>query len=85
MRQVPPFKENGCAFENRPNSKIEISSAFHSARASENFTAGTNGTEISLESFLQIRKLLKFRKANQSTEKIPEIQSRKPNGTVISM
>ena len=32
------------------------------------FETGTNGTEISLEKFQKIRKLLNFRKANHSTQ-----------------
>jgi len=42
--------------------------AYHSKKNSEIFETGSNGTEISQEKFQKIRKLLNFRKANNSTE-----------------
>ena len=42
--------------------------AYRSTKNSEIFETGTNGTEISWEKFQKIRKLLNFRKANNSTE-----------------
>ena len=42
--------------------------AYHSTKKFEIFEMGTNCTEIPWEKFQKIRKLLNFRKANQSTE-----------------
>ena len=62
--------------------------AFLSTENSVNFVTGSNGTEISLESFQKIRKLSNFRKATHSTEnsrksggKSSEISLRKIFGT----
>jgi len=45
-----------------------IRGAFHSTKTSEIFETGTNGTEISWKRSKKVRKLLNFRKVNQSTK-----------------
>ena len=55
-------------------------SALHST---ENFETGTNGTEISLKRFQEIRKLLTFRNVD-SQPKTPKIQGGKSIATEIS-
>lgn len=62
------FKITEEAFSMLNQVSIDTQSAFHLTKNFGTFEAGTNGTEIPLESFRKVKKKFNFRIANHSTE-----------------